>query len=226
MTAHPSTARDRAVLDEPHPPGLTPGAALRASSDVAFTPAVKALQHARGSRDAYARMEAGGGWRTTIDATLTAFIAEQRSFFLGTASADGQPYIQHRGGPPGFLRVLDEQTLAFADLRGNRQYISAGNLSENPRVHLFLIDYARRRRIKIWGEARVVSDDPAFAASLAPPGAGARVEQAIVIRVHAWDINCPQHIPQLVDAQAAAAALAERDARIAALEAELARLRP
>src|SRR5262249_28317293 len=114
-------------------------------SDIAFTPAVKEQQRARGSRTAYARMESGPGWHTAIDADLVAFIAEQTSFFLGTASADGQPYIQHRGGPPGFLRVLDERTLAFADYRGNRQYISTGNLSENPRVHLFLIDYAHRR---------------------------------------------------------------------------------
>lgn len=200
----------------------------RPASDVAFTPAVKALQRARGSRGAYARMEAGPGWGTAIDADLAAFIAAQASFFLGTASADGQPYIQHRGGPPGFLRVLDEATLAFADYRGNRQYISAGNLSENPRVHLFLIDYAHRRRIKIWGQARVVADDAALLARLAPPdhGApGARVEQAMVIRVTAWDVNCPQHIPRLVDAGAVAAALADRDAKIAALEAELRRLR-
>jgi predicted pyridoxine 5'-phosphate oxidase superfamily flavin-nucleotide-binding protein len=198
-----------------------------APSDVAFTPAVKELQRARGSRAAYARMEARGGWRTAIDAGLAAFIAAQTSCFLGTASRDGQPYIQHRGGPPGFLRVLDERTIAFADLRGNRQYISTGNLSENPRVHLFLIDYAHHRRIKIWGTAKVVADDPAFAASLAPPGGDAdAVEQAIVIHVEAWDANCPQHIPQLVDAAAVAAALAERDAKIAALEAELRRLRP
>jgi predicted pyridoxine 5'-phosphate oxidase superfamily flavin-nucleotide-binding protein len=194
-------------------------------SDVAFTPAVKEQQRARGSRGAYARMEAGAGWCTEIDADLAAFIAAQTSFFLGTASAEGQPYIQHRGGPPGFLRVLDERTLAFADYRGNRQYISTGNLSENPRVHLFLIDYAHRRRIKIWGTARVIADDAALAASLAPPGADARVEQVIVIRVDAWGVNCPQHLPQLVDANTVAAALAERDARIAALEAELRRLR-
>jgi predicted pyridoxine 5'-phosphate oxidase superfamily flavin-nucleotide-binding protein len=198
----------------------------RPASDVAFTPAVKELQRARGSRAAYARMEAGPGWGTAIDADLAAFIAAQTSFFLGTASADGQPYIQHRGGPPGFLRVLDEATLAFADYRGNRQYISAGNLSENPRVHLFLIDYAHRRRIKIWGQARVVTGDAALLARLAPPDPGIRVEQALVIRVTAWDVNCPQHIPQLVDAGAVAAALADRDAKIAALEAELRRLSP
>lgn len=203
----------------------TPSSARAFPSDVAFTPAVKEQQRARGSRAGYARMEAGGGWRTTIDADLTAFIADQTSCFLGTASADGQPYIQHRGGPPGFLRVVDERTLAFADYRGNRQYISTGNLSENPRIHLFLIDYAHRRRIKIWGTAAVVTD-PTFAASLQLPGDDGRVEQAIVIRVEAWDVNCPQHIPQLLDAGAVAAALAERDARIAALEAELRALRP
>ena len=195
------------------------------SSDVAFTPAVKEVQRRRGSRRAYERVEEGGGWRTEIDAELAAFIAAQTSCFLGTASAGAQPYIQHRGGPPGFLRVLDPSTLAFADYRGNRQYISTGNLGENPRVHLFLIDYAHRQRVKIWGEARVVESDPAFLASLGPPDSGARAEQAIVIRVTAWDRNCPQHIPQRFDAPAVAAALAERDARIAALEEELRRLR-
>jgi predicted pyridoxine 5'-phosphate oxidase superfamily flavin-nucleotide-binding protein len=188
-------------------------------SDVAFTPAVKAVQLARGSRDAYARLEAGRGFRTAIDQGLAAFIAAQTSFFLGTASADGQPYIQHRGGPPGFLRVLDESTLAFADYRGNRQYITAGNLSENPRAILFLIDYAHRRRIKIWGEARAITD-PGDVAALA---AGA--EHAIRVQVAAWDANCPQHIPELLPAAAVAAALAERDEKISALEAELRDLR-
>jgi predicted pyridoxine 5'-phosphate oxidase superfamily flavin-nucleotide-binding protein len=169
-------------------------------------------------------MEARGGWRTEIDDGLAAFIAEQTSCFLGTASADGQPYIQHRGGPPGFLRVTGARTIAFADLRGNRQYISTGNLSENPRVHLFLIDYAHRRRIKIWGKAEVITGDAALAAALASPGDLAAVERVIVIHVEAWDANCPQHIPQLLPAEAVAATLAARDARIAALEAEIRRL--
>jgi predicted pyridoxine 5'-phosphate oxidase superfamily flavin-nucleotide-binding protein len=194
-------------------------------SDVAFTPAVKEIQRRRGSRQAYARMEQGRGWRSEIDAELAAFIAEQTSFFLGTANASGQPYIQHRGGPPGFLRVLDETTLGFADYRGNRQYISIGNLTENPKVHLFLIDYARRARIKIWGEAKVVEDDPALVESLMPPDYDARPEQAFLIRVSAWDANCPQHIPQQFDARDVAAALAERDAKIAELEQEIRRLR-
>jgi hypothetical protein len=196
-----------------------------ASSDVAFTPAVKAIQTRKGSRGAYARMEERGGWETSISDELASFIAEQNSFFLATANAEGQPYIQHRGGPPGFLRVLDETTLGFADYRGNRQYISLGNLVENPKVHLFLIDYATRQRIKIWGEAKVVEGDPALLAKLMPAGYDARPEQAIVIRVTAWDANCPQHIPQKLQAEDVAKALAARDAKIAALESELARLR-
>ena len=195
------------------------------SSDVAFTPAVKAIQERKGSRRSYARMEESGGWRTAIDEELAAFIGEQTSVFLGTASAEGQPYIQHRGGPPGFLRVLDPQTIAFADYRGNRQYITSGNLVENPKVHLFLIDYLHRSRVKIWGEARVVEDDPALLASLMPDGYDARPEQAVVLHVSAWDANCPQHIPRRLEAKDVEAALAQRDATIAALQAELRALR-
>jgi predicted pyridoxine 5'-phosphate oxidase superfamily flavin-nucleotide-binding protein len=196
-----------------------------ASSDVAFSPAVKAIQAERGSREHYARMERRGGWQSEITPDLAAFIAAQRSFYLATASAEGQPYIQHRGGPPGFLRVLDPETLAFADLAGNRQYVSLGNLSENPRVQLFLMDYTQRRRIKIWGTARVVADDPALLQMLAPEGGQGRAEQAIVIHVTAWDANCPQHIPMRFEAADVARAIAERDERIAALEAEVQRLR-
>jgi predicted pyridoxine 5'-phosphate oxidase superfamily flavin-nucleotide-binding protein len=195
------------------------------SSDVAFSPAVKAIQAARGSRESYARMERRGGWRTELTPDIAGFIAAQRSFYLASASADGQPYIQHRGGPPGFLRVLDAETLAFADLSGNRQYITLGNLSENPRVQLFLMDYANRRRVKIWGEARVVQDDPALLAMLMPEGATGRAEQAIVIRVTAWDTNCHQHIPQRFEAEEVLAAIEKRDARIAELEAEVAQLK-
>ena len=196
------------------------------ASDVAFTPSVKAIQSRKGSRATYARMEGNGGWATKITPDLAAFIAGQTSVFLATANAAGQPYIQHRGGPPGFLRVLDDKTIAFADFRGNRQYISLGNLAENPRVHLFLIDYATRSRVKIWGTARVVADDAALLAALTPAGYQARPEQAIVIDVVAWDANCPQHIPQRLEASDVARALAERDERIAALEAELRALRP
>lgn len=193
------------------------------TSDVAFTPTVKEIQARKGSRAAYARMESRGGWRTAIDDDLAAFIAQQTSWFLATANAAGQPYVQHRGGPPGFLHVLDPHTLAFADFKGNRQYISQGNLVENPKVHLFLIDYTTATRVKIWGEARVVEDDPALLARLMPAGYDAKPEQAIVIHVTAWDANCHQHIPQRIDAADVARVLAEKDARIAALEAELAR---
>jgi predicted pyridoxine 5'-phosphate oxidase superfamily flavin-nucleotide-binding protein len=191
------------------------------SSDVAFTPAVKAIQTRKGSRDAYADVEERGGWRTEIDENLAAFLGETNSLFFATASADGQPYIQHRGGPKGFVKVLDKSTLAFADYSGNRQYITQGNLSENPKAHIFVMDYAHRHRVKIWGEARVVDDDPALLESLMPKGYKARPEQVIVFKISAWDTNCRQHIPQKFDAADVAAALAARDARIAALEAEL-----
>jgi predicted pyridoxine 5'-phosphate oxidase superfamily flavin-nucleotide-binding protein len=195
------------------------------SSDVAFTPAVKAIQARKGSRDGYAHMEEGGGWRTEVDAGLAAFIGEQTSFFLATATADGQPYIQHRGGPAGFIKILDKTTLAFADFRGNRQYITQGNLTENPKAYIFLIDYVNRRRVKIWGEARVVEDDPALTASLMPKDYKAKPEQAIVFKITAWDTNCPQHIPMKFDAADVAAAIAARDERIAELEAEVALLK-
>jgi hypothetical protein len=190
-------------------------------SDIAFTPTVKAIQLRKGSRTNYERMETGRGWSTTITPDLADFVAAQTSVFLGTASADGQPYIQHRGGPPGFLRVLDERTIAFADYRGNRQYISQGNLADNPKAFLFLIDYAHRQRIKIWGEARVVEDDPQLVQSLMPEGYKARPEQAFILTVTAWDSNCPQHIPQRFEAADVAAALAERDRRIEELTRQL-----
>jgi predicted pyridoxine 5'-phosphate oxidase superfamily flavin-nucleotide-binding protein len=195
------------------------------SSDVAFTPAVKSIQVRKGSREAYAHVEENGGWRTEIDERLASQLADTNSFYLATATADGQPYIQHRGGPKGFIKVLDKNTIAFADFGGNRQYLTQGNLSENPKAHIFVMDYAHRRRVKIWGEARVVEDDPALTRSLMPKGYKARPEQVILFRIAAWDTNCPQHIPQKFDAADVAAALAERDARIAELEAELATLK-
>lgn len=188
------------------------------SSDIAFTPSVKAIQSRKGSR----RLYDGAEWRTAITPDLVAFLAEQRSVFLATASAGGQPYIQHRGGPPGFIRVLDEHTLGFADFRGNRQYISQGNLTENDHAHLFLIDYAHARRVKIWGRARFVEGDEALLAALMPEGYKARAEQALLFTVEAWDINCPQHIPQRFEAADVARVLAERDERIKALEGEIA----
>jgi predicted pyridoxine 5'-phosphate oxidase superfamily flavin-nucleotide-binding protein len=195
------------------------------SSDVAFTPAVKAIQAHKGSRDGYAHVEQRGGWRTEIDEDLAARLADASSLYFATSTADGQPYIQHRGGPKGFVKILDKNTLVFADYSGNRQYITQGNLSENPRAHIFIMDYAHRRRVKIWGEARMVDDDPALTASLMPRGYKARPEQVILFKISAWDTNCPQHIPQKFDAADVAAALAARDGRIAELEAELAALK-
>jgi uncharacterized protein len=192
------------------------------SSDVAFTPAVKAIQTRKGSRGSYRKMEARGGWQTTITPDLAAFVASRNSFLLATASADGQPYIQHRGGPAGFLRVLDAHTLGFADFRGNRQYISLGNLSENPKAYLFLIDYTLRQRIKIWGTATVVEDDPALLERLRPDGYAGTPEQAILFHVAAWDANCPQHIPLMLDGHDVATMIEERDRRIMALECALA----
>ena len=196
-----------------------------ASTDIAFSPSVKAVQERRGSRAAYARLEQNGGWDTKIDAVLAKFIAGMRSFYLATASKDGQPYVQHRGGPPGFLRVVDETTLAFADFAGNRQYVTTGNLAENPRAMLFLMDYQHRRRVKIWGQARVIEDDPELIARLFPEDYRARPEAAILFTVEAWDANCPQHIPQLLFGEDVAAAIGVLEKRIAALEAENARLR-
>jgi uncharacterized protein len=195
------------------------------SSDVGFTPAVKAIQTRKGSRDGYADVEERGGWRTEIDEKLAGFLTETNSLYFATASADGQPYIQHRGGPKGFVKILDKNTLAFADYSGNRQYITQGNLTENPKAYIFVMDYAHRRRVKLWGEARVVDDDAALLKSLMPQGYKARGEQVILFKIVAWDTNCPQHIPQKFDAADVTTALASRDARIADLEAELAGLK-
>jgi uncharacterized protein len=193
---------------------------MPAPSDIAFTPAVKAEQERRGSRAGYARMEAKGGWATTVTPELAAFIAEVRSLYLATASKDGQPYVQHRGGPKGFLRVIDETTLAFADFAGNRQFITTGNLAENPRAFIFLMDYANRRRMKIWGRARVVADDPELTARLFPDGYRARPEQVVVFDVEAWDVNCPQHIPQMLFAEDIEETVGALKMRIRQLEQE------
>jgi len=198
---------------------------MGSASDLAFTPAVKAVQQQRGSRAGYARMESKGGWRTTVTPELAEFIARLNSFYLATANAAGQPYIQHRGGPPGFLRILDERTLGFADFSGNRQYITTGNLSENPRAFLFLMDQVHRHRIKLWGTARVVTDDPSLVRQLFPRGYSAKPEQAILFTLEAWDVNCPQHIPQMLPASEAAAVFERLQARVTALEAENGALR-
>ncbi len=195
------------------------------ASDVAFTPAVKAVQERRGSRKAYRRIEERGGWQTKVTPDLTAFLAQRDSAYLATANAAGQPYVQHRGGPKGFIRVLDEETLGFADFVGNRQYITTGNLVENDRAFLFLMDYAERRRLKIWGRARVVENDPELLARLMPQDYAERPQQAILFSIGAWDVNCPQYIPQKFDAADVAVAVEKPERRIGELEAENARLR-
>ena len=194
-------------------------------SDIAFTPAVKALQERSGSRKSYARMEQKGGWKDEVTPDLAAFLAERDSFYLATASAEGRPYIQHRGGPKGFLKALDEKRLAFADFGGNRQYISAGNLSENDRASIFLMDYANRSRIKLWGRARVVEDDPELLERLLTPGYKAKPERAIVFEIEAWDVNCPQHITRRYSEEQIAPAMARLQTRIEELEAEVKELR-
>ncbi len=194
-------------------------------SDIAFTPTVKAAQEKRGSRRGYAKMEAKGGWKDSITPDLADFIAQRDSFYLGTANAAGQPYIQHRGGPLGFLKVLDDKTLGFADYGGNRQYITIGTLEENDKAYIFLMDYPNRRRIKIWGRARVVEDDPELLARLADPDYDAKPERAILFTIEAWDVNCPQHItPRFTEAEIAPAVAALKS-RVATLEAELAALK-
>lgn len=198
------------------------------SSDIAFTASVKRAQELRGSRSALRRMR----FATLITAPLMEFVEERDSCYLGTASLSGQPYIQHRGGPKGFIHKLNDSELAFADFVGNRQYISVGNLAENPQAILFLIDYENRHRVKIWGEARVVDDDPALLQQLTPDSYSRRPQQVIVFRVKAWDSNCPKHIPRKIDAVAVQARIDVLQQRIEALtrqnfdlEVEIARLR-
>ncbi|PKP76671.1 MAG: pyridoxamine 5'-phosphate oxidase [Alphaproteobacteria bacterium HGW-Alphaproteobacteria-3] len=197
----------------------------RPSSDIAFTDTVKQLQTRNGSREAYAGMEARGGWSDRITPPLADFIARQNSFYLATVNAEGQPYIQHRGGPRGFLKPIDERTLAMADFRGNRQFISQGNLLDSGKAFIFLMDYANRRRIKIWGEARMVEGDDALLQSVMPEGYAAVPERVLLFRVSAWDPNCPQHIPRKIDAEEVDSMLAERDREIAELKAQIERLR-
>lgn len=190
-------------------------------SDIAFTPAVKKIQMEKGSRSAYARVEQGRGWRTAATPDLTEFVADLDMFYLGTVNAEGQPYIQYRGGPRGFLKVLDDRTLGFADFGGNRQYITLGNLSENPKAFLFLMDYANAGRVKVWGTARIVADDPALLERLHDPEYPGNVERAILFTIEAWDINCPQHIHQRLLQSETAPIIAGLEATIAELKEQL-----
>lgn len=189
------------------------------TSDIAFTPAVKQQQERLGSRAGYAKMEQGRGWSNTITDDLAAFIAERDSFYLGTASADGQPYIQHRGGKTGFLKVMDERTLAFADYSGNRQYISVGNLSENNQAFIFLMDYPNRRRVKIWGTAEYVEHDPALLEQVSEDERTTHAERVFVFHIEAWDVNCPKHITPRFTEDQVADIVGPLQQRIAELEA-------
>jgi uncharacterized protein len=194
------------------------------NSDIVFTPAARAAQAERGSARAYDKRIAVG-FPDRVSPELAAFIGELDTAFLATVSAAGAPYIQHRGGPKGFIKVLDDRTLGFADYAGNRQYITISNLAENDRAYLFLIDFAARRRIKVWGRARAVEDDPALLARLADPGYRVRPERAILFTVEAWDVNCSQHITARFSEEEIAGATVVMRERIAALEAENAQLR-
>ena len=193
-------------------------------SDIAFTPSVKAQQEFHGSRDGYARMEEGKGWSDRVTDRLRNFIEERDSFYLGTASVDGQPYIQHRGGPEGFLKILDDQTLAFADFSGNRQYITTGNLAENDKAYIFLMDYPNRQRYKIWGRAEFIEGDDELTALVSDPDYEGHIERVLVFHVEAWDRNCPQHIKRRFAEEDVAERIGELEGRIAELEAN-ARLR-
>ncbi|HLZ85536.1 MAG TPA: pyridoxamine 5'-phosphate oxidase family protein [Caulobacteraceae bacterium] len=190
--------------------------------DIAATPSVKAAQAANGSAALFENFEGDRAFDRFTESE-TAFIAARDSFFMATVSETGWPYVQHRGGPPGFLAVLDDRTLAFADFRGNRQYISVGNLAANDRVALILMDYAERRRLKIYAraEARDLATDPALATRVVAPGYRAKPERAIVLRLAAFDWNCAQHITR----RFSAAELAPLAARVTELEAENSALR-
>ena len=192
------------------------------TSDIAFTPTVKSIQTENGSRSGYAKMEERSGWQTTVTPELTAFLSELDMFYLGTANAEGQPYIQYRGGAPGFLKVIDEKTLGFADFGGNRQYITLGNLSDNPKAFIFLMDYANSRRIKLWGTARVVEDDPDLLERIQDPDYPGRAERAILFSIEAWDVNCPQHIHKRFPQAVVAPIIEKLQTEVQELQAKLA----
>lgn len=194
-------------------------------SDIAFTETVKAWQTENGSRESYQRMIEEEDWSDRITPHLEVRLNEVNSFYLATVNTAGQPYIQHRGGPKGFLRIIDDKTLGIADFKGNQQFISTGNLSESNKVHLFIMDYTQRSRIKIWAEARLVEDDISLIESLTVPGYRGEPERAILFDVKAWTVNCPAHIPQKVDLIHVRNVIASLEARVKELEDENAELR-
>lgn len=189
-------------------------------SDIAFTPSVKVIQERKGSRTQYARMEEGDGWKDTITPELESFLGKVDSMYLATANAEGRPYIQHRGGPKGFLKVLNEHTLAFADFMGNRQYISLGNLAENNQAFIFLMDYATQTRIKVWGTAEVIENDHHLLSRLTDDQYKGKPERVIRFHVQAWDANCRQHIPMKYSQHEVDAIVRPLIDRLAQLEAK------
>ena len=191
------------------------------TSDIAFTAAVKTAQEERGSRKGYAGMESRGGWADVVTQPLRDFIAERDSLYFGTASADGQPYIQHRGGPRGFLKVLDDKTLAFADYSGNQQFISLGNLTENKKAYIFLMDYTRQTRIKLWGTAEFIEDDGKLLASVVDADYQANPQRVLRFHLEAWDVNCNQHITQRFTIDEPHPRVKELEQRVEQLEARL-----
>lgn len=194
------------------------------NADIVFTPAAQREQEKRGSAKGYARKIAAG-FPDRVTPELEGFIGQLDTAFLATVSAEGAPYIQHRGGPKGFIKVLDNNTLGFADYAGNKQYITVSNLAGNDRAYLFLLDFANRQRIKVWGRARVVENDPLLMERLVDPAYRARPERAIVFTIEAWDVNCSQHITERYTQAEIAPALETMRERIETLEAENARLR-
>ena len=194
-------------------------------SDIAFTPSVKSVQERLGSRRQYARMEERGGWIDTVTPELKDFLSQRDSCYFGTASADGRPYIQHRGGPKGFVKVLDDHTLAFADFIGNRQYISVGNLAKNDQAFLFFMDYEQQTRIKVWGRAAVIDDDPQLSTQLTDSQYKGKSERVIRFHIDAWDANCPQHIQPRFTLEAMSHSLQDLKDRISELERENSLLR-
>ncbi|BAY98514.1 pyridoxamine 5'-phosphate oxidase-related FMN-binding protein [Tolypothrix tenuis PCC 7101] len=193
----------------------------RKFGEIAFTPEVLAAQEQRGSRQTYERYIANGSANDVITPKIEEFITQLDGFYLGTVSSNGYPYIQFRGGPAGFLKVLDEKTLGFADFTGNVQYLTVGNLSGNDKAFIFLMDYRHRKRIKIWGRSKYVEDDPALIEQLRMPGYPAEVERAILFHVEAISENCPQHIPIRYSVDEVEAMIAPLQARITQLEQQL-----
>lgn len=189
-------------------------------SDIAFTPSVKAVQEKHGSRAGYQKMDERGGWRHTVTEDLAEFLATRDSFYLASSNAEGQPYIQHRGGSKGFLVPLDDKRLAFADFSGNRQYISIGNFVDNSKAFIFLMDYRNKRRIKIWGDAQVVEDDPELMSKLVFDDYQGKPERAFIFTIEAWDSNCPQHIMQRWSEDEVAPLVEAMKGRIEKLELE------